>query len=208
MGCGNAAHRSAALAAGARPVPFRTRKLSRPAPMVLRGKPVGEQGAADRWTAFPHAGAGAPPLFALTGRLRPTGMLSIGRFSVITPALLPIRARTQLLRSSSQAVRAPRLWFRAVSIPLLRFPSAWYELALWTFYLSFSRSSFLADVSVCRLLFGCFFHEFCLDAMSSTGLFRQFRYLFRLTSLKDTGCRGARRRDSLAGPFLPLYDQG
>ena len=48
----NAAHRSAALAAGARPVPFRTRKLSRPAPMVLRGKPVGEQGAADRWTAF------------------------------------------------------------------------------------------------------------------------------------------------------------
>ena len=139
MGCGNAAHRSAALAAGARPVPFRTRKLSRPAPMVLRGKPVGEQGAADRWTAFPHAGAGprgsispgAPPLFALTGRLRPTGMLSIGRFSVITPALLPIRARTQLLRSSSQAVRAPRLWFRAVSIPLLRFPSAWYELAVY-----------------------------------------------------------------------------
>ena len=53
----NAAHRSAALAAGARPVPFRTRKLSRPAPMVLRGKPVGEQGAADRWTAF-HRGEG------------------------------------------------------------------------------------------------------------------------------------------------------
>ena len=47
-----AAHRSAAIACGARPVPFRTRKLSRTAPMVLRGKPVGEQGAADRWTAF------------------------------------------------------------------------------------------------------------------------------------------------------------
>ena len=49
---GNAAHRSAAMAGGARPDPFRTRKLSRRAPMVLRGKPVGEQGAADRWTAF------------------------------------------------------------------------------------------------------------------------------------------------------------
>ena len=53
-----AAHRSAAIACGARPVPFRTRKLSRTAPMVLRGKPVGEQGAADRWTAFR---SGRPP---------------------------------------------------------------------------------------------------------------------------------------------------
>ena len=60
----SAAHRSAAMAGGARPDPFRTRKLSRRAPMVLRGRPVGEQGAADRWTALdPHpagSGAGAP----------------------------------------------------------------------------------------------------------------------------------------------------
>ena len=60
----SAAHRSAAKAGGARPDPFRTRKLSRRAPMVLRGQPVGEQGAADRWTALdPHpagSGAGAP----------------------------------------------------------------------------------------------------------------------------------------------------
>ena len=60
----SAAHRSAAMAGGARPDPFRTRKLSRRAPMVLRGQPVGEQGAADRWTALdPYAagsGAGAP----------------------------------------------------------------------------------------------------------------------------------------------------
>ena len=52
------------MAGGARPDPFRTRKLSRRAPMVLRGQPVGEQGAADRWTALdPYAagsGAGAP----------------------------------------------------------------------------------------------------------------------------------------------------
>ena len=48
----SAAHRSAAMAGGARPDPFRTRKLSRRAPMVLRGQPVGEQGAADRWTAL------------------------------------------------------------------------------------------------------------------------------------------------------------
>ena len=60
----SAAHRSAAMAGGARPDPFRTRKLSRRAPMVLRGQPVGEQGAADRWTALdPYiagSGAGAP----------------------------------------------------------------------------------------------------------------------------------------------------
>ena len=46
-----AAYRSAAIAWGARPVPFRTRKLSPIAPRVLRGQPVGGQGAADRWTA-------------------------------------------------------------------------------------------------------------------------------------------------------------
>ena len=59
----SAAHRSAAMAGGERPDPFRTRKLSRRAPMVLRGQPVGEQGAADRWTAldpFQGSGAGAP----------------------------------------------------------------------------------------------------------------------------------------------------
>ena len=48
---GGAAHRSAARAGGARPVPFRTRKLSPRAPRVLRRKSVGGQGAADRWTA-------------------------------------------------------------------------------------------------------------------------------------------------------------
>ena len=46
-----AAHRSAAMAGGVRPDPFRTRKLSPRAPIVLRGQPVGGQGAADRWTA-------------------------------------------------------------------------------------------------------------------------------------------------------------
>ena len=72
MGGMKAAHRSAAIACGARPVPFRTRKLSRTAPMVLRGQPVGEQGAADRWTAFAPSGArgarGSPrgPSFAMS----------------------------------------------------------------------------------------------------------------------------------------------
>lgn len=67
----SAAHRSAAMAGGARPDPFRTRKLSRRAPMVLRGQPVGEQGAADRWTALdPYqagSGAGAPRGHPLRG---------------------------------------------------------------------------------------------------------------------------------------------
>ena len=81
----SAAHRSAAMAGGARPDPFRTRKLSRRAPMVLRGQPVGEQGAADRWTALdPHpAGSGAPFLFLPVSFSRgPRG------------ALFPCRARS------------------------------------------------------------------------------------------------------------------
>ena len=56
------------MAGGARPDPFRTRKLSRRAPMVLRGKPVGEQGAADRWTALSRrcgAGPSGPRSFPL-----------------------------------------------------------------------------------------------------------------------------------------------
>ena len=66
-----AAHRSAARAWGARPVPFRTRKLSPIAPRVLRGQPVGGQGAADRWTApsrtleLRRGGLAASPFFAL-----------------------------------------------------------------------------------------------------------------------------------------------
>ena len=84
----SAAHRSAAMAGGARPDPFRTRKLSRRAPMVLRGQPVGEQGAADRWTALdPHPGGlgrggaaggcpAAPPFsFPLTVSRGPSGAL-------------------------------------------------------------------------------------------------------------------------------------
>lgn len=76
-----AAHRSAARAGGARPVPFRTRKLSRRAPRVLRGQPVGGQGAADRWTAPPSRGRiegpfGAPLLFrGLFGAFRIPGAL-------------------------------------------------------------------------------------------------------------------------------------
>ena len=88
----SAAHRSAAMAGGARPDPFRTRKLSRRAPMVLRGQPVGEQGAADRWTALdPYPGGvgrggaagdppAAPPFFRL-GAL--PGPFSMGRFRSI-----------------------------------------------------------------------------------------------------------------------------
>ena len=89
----SAAHRSAVLAAGARPVPFRTRKLSRPAPMVLRGKPVGEQGAADRWTALRRRGGPrgmfprGPPLFCVWGYWSPLGSLDL---------VGPLRVRAEL----------------------------------------------------------------------------------------------------------------
>ena len=82
----SAAHRSAAMAGGARPDPFRTRKLSRRAPMVLRGQPVGEQGAADRWTALDpfRAGRGGAagdhlrgaPFFHLSAIKRPSRIYS------------------------------------------------------------------------------------------------------------------------------------
>ena len=95
----SAAHRSAAMAGGARPDPFRTRKLSRRAPMVLRGQPVGEQGAADRWTALDpfRAGRGGaagdslrrPPLFFLhiVQPRAPWGPFSMPRFIFLMPVL-------------------------------------------------------------------------------------------------------------------------
>ena len=79
-----AAHRSAARAWGARPVPFRTRKLSPIAPRVLRGQPVGGQGAADRWTApsrtldLKKGEASRPPPFL---RLRATFLLQLNQFN-------------------------------------------------------------------------------------------------------------------------------
>ena len=94
----SAAHRSAAMAGGARPDPFRTRKLSRRAPMVLRGQPVGEQGAADRWTAldplFAGSGAGAPrgrpvaPPFLRLGVLPPS--FPMGRGPAIEDRVLEL----------------------------------------------------------------------------------------------------------------------
>ena len=97
----SAAHRSAAMAGGARPDPFRTRKLSRRAPMVLRGQPVGEQGAADRWTALdPYvagSGAGAPrgtpsaaPPFSFSpyrSAEGPPGPFCMPRFIFLMPVL-------------------------------------------------------------------------------------------------------------------------
>ena len=90
----SAAHRSAAMAGGARPDPFRTRKLSRRAPMVLRGQPVGEQGAADRWTALDpfRAGRGGaagdslrrpPSLFSISFSRGPRGALFSCRHSAL-----------------------------------------------------------------------------------------------------------------------------
>ena len=78
-----AAHRSAARAWGARPVPFRTRKLSPIAPRVLRGQPVGGQGAADRWTApsrhpkLEKGEASRPPPFCVYGLIIALSVLGV-----------------------------------------------------------------------------------------------------------------------------------
>ena len=57
-GQSNAPRWSATMAGEAHPVPFRTRKLSPRAPMVLRSESVGEQDVADQRGAF---AAGGPP---------------------------------------------------------------------------------------------------------------------------------------------------
>lgn len=63
------------MAGEAHPVPFRTRKLSPPAPMVLRSQSVGEQGAADQRGAFARGAApggdpgGRPFLAAFFARI-------------------------------------------------------------------------------------------------------------------------------------------
>ena len=48
------------MAGEVHPVPFRTRKLSPPAPMVLRSESVGEQDVADQRGAFSCAEGGRP----------------------------------------------------------------------------------------------------------------------------------------------------
>ena len=67
----NAPRRPAAMAGEAHPVPSRTRKLSPRAPIVLRGKPVGDQDAAGRLGAFSPGGAPrrarGPSFFAYGG---------------------------------------------------------------------------------------------------------------------------------------------
>lgn len=64
------------MAGEVHPVPFRTRKLSPPAPMVLRRKSVGEQDVADQRGAFPvPRGAarapGGPPALGVGHGMRP-----------------------------------------------------------------------------------------------------------------------------------------
>ena len=114
----SAAHRSAAMAGGARPDPFRTRKLSRRAPMVLRGQPVGEQGAADRWTALDpfragRGGAagtprGAPFLFPHIVQPRaPRGPFSMPRGPL--PGVVPVLLHSLLIGKKKGPFRVPVL---------------------------------------------------------------------------------------------------
>ena len=107
----SAAHRSAAMAGGARPDPFRTRKLSRRAPMVLRGQPVGEQGAADRWTAL-------DPYVAGSGAGAPRGMPRGAPFP--SPHIVQPRAPGALFSCRHPALSADRRGRAAPGSPALR----------------------------------------------------------------------------------------
>ena len=109
----NAPRGPAATAAGAHPDPYRTRKLSRPAPMVLQGRPCGRAGrrrppgrvararGGEARTEAPGKGDPSGSLFRLQGFFALTFHRHATRLSARPP-----RAAGGLLRSG--ASRPPR----------------------------------------------------------------------------------------------------
>ncbi len=90
--------------------------------MVLRGQPVGEQGAADRWTALdPHlagSGAGAPRgipprgapflfLFLFLQPRAPRGPFSMPRGPL--PGVAPVLLHSLLIGKKKGPFRAPAI---------------------------------------------------------------------------------------------------
>ena len=67
------------MAGEAHPVPFRTRKLSPRAPMVLRSQSVGEQDVADQQGAFSRRGPSGPFLYMMPNRTNFTHWLRRGQ---------------------------------------------------------------------------------------------------------------------------------
>ena len=84
------------MAGEVHPVPFRTRKLSPPAPMVLRRKSVGEQDVADQRGAFSCAEGGRPR----AGRGRPRAgrppLAVRGPWNAAVPGLCPVASPRRL----------------------------------------------------------------------------------------------------------------
>ena len=103
------------MAGGARPDPFRTRKLSRRAPMVLRGKPVGEQVPLTGGRHFKYMQSGnffvpalllfrAPPPAMVAGRV--LHFLAVQRLNLAGPGAAPPPCRLLLASSPPGAFSA------------------------------------------------------------------------------------------------------
>ena len=108
------------MAGEVHPVPFRTRKLSPLAPMVLRSKSVGEQDVADQRGAF--AVSRRMPSKAPSGRSRRGPSLRLG-FCVLSAVLVILRSVFTFTRPTKRMewvalYRSSSFLFRAQSFQL------------------------------------------------------------------------------------------
>ena len=114
------------MAGEVHPVPFRTRKLSPPAPMVLRSKSVGEQDVADQRGAFSCAEGGRPH----AGR-PPSPCVGHGMRPRLAYAPSPPRDALPVMSGSRSPTKFDRVWSAGAvflhSVPRGRPvpPSAW-----------------------------------------------------------------------------------
>ena len=114
------------MAGEVHPVPFRTRKLSPPAPMVLRSKSVGEQDVADQRGAFSCAEGGRPragrsPL-AVRG---PWNAAASGLCPVASPRRPPVMLGSRSPTKFDRVQSAGAVFLRSVPRGRPVPPSAW-----------------------------------------------------------------------------------
>ena len=114
------------MAGEVHPVPFRTRKLSPPAPMVLRSKSVGEQDVADQRGAFSRSEGGRPragrPPFAVRG---PWHAAASGLCPVASPRRLPVMSGSRSPTKFDRVQSARAVFLRSVPRGRPVPPSAW-----------------------------------------------------------------------------------
>ena len=102
------------MAGEVHPVPFRTRKLSPPAPMVLRSKSVGEQDVADQRGAFSCAEGGRPRRAAPFAVRGPWNAAASGLCPVASLRRLPVMLGSRSPTKFDQVQSAGAVFLRSV----------------------------------------------------------------------------------------------